>query len=68
MPELTFIEAIRSAMADAMAEDPLVFVLGEDVALKGGVFLATVAGGLSSLVWVGHSNGYSSAPAPAAQQ
>jgi len=41
MPELTFIEAIRSALADEMARDSLVFVLGEDVALKGGVFLAT---------------------------
>ncbi len=41
MPDLTFIEAIRSAMSDAMAEDPAVFVLGEDVGLKGGVFLAT---------------------------
>jgi 2-oxoisovalerate dehydrogenase E1 component beta subunit len=41
MPEMTFIDAIRSAMADAMAEDPAVFVLGEDVAIKGGVFLAT---------------------------
>src|SRR5689334_3429895 len=41
MPEMTFIDAIRSAMHDVMAEDPSVFVLGEDVALKGGVFLAT---------------------------
>jgi 2-oxoisovalerate dehydrogenase E1 component beta subunit len=41
MPEMTFIEAIRSAMIDIMAEDNSVIVLGEDVALKGGVFLAT---------------------------
>jgi len=41
MPEMTFIEAIRNAMADEMAEDDTVIVLGEDVALKGGVFLAT---------------------------
>jgi 2-oxoisovalerate dehydrogenase E1 component beta subunit len=41
MPELTFIEAIRSAMAEAMADDPDVFILGEDVGIKGGVFLAT---------------------------
>ncbi|MCC7446541.1 MAG: alpha-ketoacid dehydrogenase subunit beta [Anaerolineae bacterium] len=41
MPELTFIEAIRSALADEMVRDSSVFVLGEDVALKGGVFLAT---------------------------
>src|SRR5689334_1043727 len=41
MPQMTMIEAIRSALADAMAEDERVFVLGEDVAIKGGVFLAT---------------------------
>ncbi|MBX3082765.1 MAG: alpha-ketoacid dehydrogenase subunit beta [Anaerolineae bacterium] len=41
MPELTFIEAIRSALHDEMAADPSVMVLGEDVAIKGGVFLAT---------------------------
>jgi 2-oxoisovalerate dehydrogenase E1 component beta subunit len=38
---MTFIEAILSALADTMAEDDSVIVLGEDVALKGGVFLAT---------------------------
>lgn len=41
MPQMNMIEAIRSALADAMAEDQRVFVLGEDVAIKGGVFLAT---------------------------
>jgi len=41
MPQMTFIEAVRSAIYDAMAEDDSVIVLGEDVALKGGVFLAT---------------------------
>lgn len=41
MPEMTFIDAIRSAMHDAMAADPAVMVLGEDVGVKGGVFLAT---------------------------
>src|SRR5689334_22564607 len=41
MPQLNMVEAIRSALADAMAEDQTVFVLGEDVAIKGGVFLAT---------------------------
>jgi len=41
MPQMNMIEAIRSALADAMAADERVFVLGEDVALKGGVFLAT---------------------------
>jgi 2-oxoisovalerate dehydrogenase E1 component beta subunit len=41
VPELTFIEAIRQALSDEMARDADVFVLGEDVAVKGGVFLAT---------------------------
>ena len=41
MPQLNMVEAIRSALADALAEDERVFVLGEDVAVKGGVFLAT---------------------------
>jgi 2-oxoisovalerate dehydrogenase E1 component beta subunit len=41
MPELTFIEAIRSALADEMAADERVMVLGQDVGVKGGVFLAT---------------------------
>jgi 2-oxoisovalerate dehydrogenase E1 component beta subunit len=41
MPQMNMVEAIRSALADAMAEDERVFVLGEDVAVKGGVFLAT---------------------------
>ena len=41
MPQLNMVEAIRSALSDALAEDERVFVLGEDVAIKGGVFLAT---------------------------
>ncbi|RMF79108.1 MAG: alpha-ketoacid dehydrogenase subunit beta [Chloroflexi bacterium] len=41
MPEMTFIEALRDAMTELMAADDNVIVLGEDVALKGGVFLAT---------------------------
>jgi 2-oxoisovalerate dehydrogenase E1 component beta subunit len=41
MPVMTFIEAIRSAMHDAMAADDRIIVLGEDVAVRGGVFLAT---------------------------
>src|SRR5258706_3780406 len=41
MPQMNMVEAIRSALADALAEDERVFVLGEDVAVKGGVFLAT---------------------------
>ncbi|MEO8470398.1 MAG: alpha-ketoacid dehydrogenase subunit beta [Chloroflexota bacterium] len=37
----TFIEAIRETLADEMRRDPSVFILGEDVGKKGGVFLAT---------------------------
>jgi 2-oxoisovalerate dehydrogenase E1 component beta subunit len=37
----TFIEAIRATLADEMRRDPSVIVLGEDVGVKGGVFLAT---------------------------
>ena len=41
MPVRTFIEAIRGALATEMRRDERVIVLGEDVGLKGGVFLAT---------------------------
>ncbi len=41
LAQLTFIEAIRTALADAMTDDDRVVVLGEDVGIKGGVFLAT---------------------------
>src|SRR5438105_3728879 len=37
----TFIEAVRETLADEMRRDDSVIVLGEDVGLKGGVFLAT---------------------------
>ena len=37
----TFIEAIRETMAEEMRRDEAVIILGEDVGLKGGVFLAT---------------------------
>jgi 2-oxoisovalerate dehydrogenase E1 component subunit beta len=37
----TFIEAIRSTLASEMRRDAGVIVLGEDVGVKGGVFLAT---------------------------
>jgi pyruvate dehydrogenase E1 component beta subunit len=40
VPEQTYIEAIRSGLAEEMARDPAVYVLGEDVAL-GGPFGAT---------------------------
>lgn len=41
MPEITLIEAIRQAMDEEMARDDRVFILGEDVGRRGGVFLAT---------------------------
>jgi 2-oxoisovalerate dehydrogenase E1 component beta subunit len=37
----TVIEAIREAMDEEMERDPSVFILGEDVGQRGGVFLAT---------------------------
>jgi len=37
----TVIQAIREAMYEEMKRDPRVFVLGEDVGWRGGVFLAT---------------------------
>jgi pyruvate/2-oxoglutarate/acetoin dehydrogenase E1 component len=39
--ELTYLEAIREAMAEEMRRDPKVFVLGEDVGVYGGAFGAT---------------------------
>lgn len=41
MAEVTLVEAINIALARAMAEDPNVIVLGEDVGINGGVFRAT---------------------------
>ena len=41
MPELTLVEAVHAALARAMADDPAVLVLGEDVGRNGGVFRAT---------------------------
>lgn len=41
MKNITFIEAITEAMAEEMRRDDRVIVLGEDVALYGGVFKAT---------------------------
>ena len=37
----TVIEAIRDAMFEELSRDPTVFVMGEDIAERGGVFLAT---------------------------
>lgn len=42
MPALTMVEAINTALTRAMADDPAVIVLGEDVGRDGGVFRATV--------------------------
>ena len=39
--ELSYIEAIREALAEEMRRDPKVFVLGEDVGAYGGAFGAT---------------------------
>jgi acetoin:2,6-dichlorophenolindophenol oxidoreductase subunit beta len=38
MPEITFTEATLAAMREEMRRDPMVFVIGEDMALQGGVF------------------------------
>lgn len=38
---ITLVEAVREALAEEMRRDERVFVLGEDVGLKGGVFKAT---------------------------
>lgn len=41
MAELTMVEAVRTALARAMADDDAVLVLGQDVGADGGVFRAT---------------------------
>jgi 2-oxoisovalerate dehydrogenase E1 component beta subunit len=41
MREVTYIQAITEAMAEEMRRDARVFVMGEDVAIYGGVFKAT---------------------------
>ena len=42
MPDVTLVEAVNLALARAMADDPNVVVLGEDVGINGGVFRATL--------------------------
>ena len=42
MAEITLIEAIRQAMDEELARDEEVFIVGEDVGVRGGVFRATV--------------------------
>lgn len=39
--EITYVEAVREALADALDSDPRVFVIGEEIGLYGGVFRAT---------------------------
>ena len=41
MTEMTMVEAIRSALGDALERDERVIVLGQDVGVNGGVFRAT---------------------------
>jgi pyruvate dehydrogenase E1 component beta subunit len=41
MPELSLVEAVRTALEHAMEEDQRVLVMGEDVGIDGGVFRAT---------------------------
>jgi len=41
MAEITLIEAIRQALDEELARDPDVFIVGEDVGKRGGVFRAT---------------------------
>ncbi len=42
MAEITLVEAIRQAMDEELARDDQVFIVGEDVGVRGGVFRATV--------------------------
>jgi 2-oxoisovalerate dehydrogenase E1 component beta subunit len=42
MPRVTLVEGINLALGRALADDPDVIVLGEDVGINGGVFRATV--------------------------
>ncbi len=42
MPEITLIEGLRQAMDEEMARDETVFITGEDVGPRGGVFRATL--------------------------
>jgi 2-oxoisovalerate dehydrogenase E1 component beta subunit len=41
MANLTLIQAVNDGLKTAMRDDPTIHVFGEDVGLKGGVFLAT---------------------------
>ena len=41
MPEVTYLEALKDGLAEEMARDDRVFVLGEDVGAFGGAFKVT---------------------------
>ena len=41
MPEMTVIEAVRETMREEMRRDESIFIIGEDIGPRGGVFLAT---------------------------
>lgn len=41
MPQMTMVQALNLAMAEAMREDPDILVMGEDVGVDGGVFRVT---------------------------
>lgn len=41
MPTISYIEGVTAAIREEMQADPRVFVLGEDVGVRGGVFRAT---------------------------
>ena len=41
MPEINLLEAIRQGLDEMMARDPGIFVFGEDVGKRGGVFRVT---------------------------
>jgi 2-oxoisovalerate dehydrogenase E1 component beta subunit len=41
MPHITLIDAIKMAMDEELARDPRVFITGEDIGERGGVFRAT---------------------------
>ena len=41
MPELTYVEAARQALAEEMARDETIFVVGEGIGPRGGNFNTT---------------------------
>ena len=41
LPQITYIDAITTALDDALREDPRVFLYGQDIGDFGGAFKAT---------------------------